>query len=343
MLRRSQLLSSISFIVMVISGAGLLYSAEPLNEAEMTKATETIKRQYESHVYIVNAWSKIISVSSSSPLSEKTVRWRKRVGTAMPMDECGYLITPMCVVQKAEKVTVVKRSGDEVPAEIVGTDPSWQIAVLKIAESSPHEPLPIASRSSITTGKQVILLGMPQENTMRARAGVISNVRDSDGSLVVSVDGKPGMTGAPVFSTGGSLLGILTHHLGNRSLPDGDGDEINRSYLVIPMDFTSIVAREIITRINGSRGWLGVKVNLSQQMPGERGIVVQSIYDNSPATRIGLRPNDCIIEYNGMPIDTINQMCEAVSQTIPGNKISLKIIRNDKELLLHATLVAPPQ
>ena len=324
------------------AGSGITFAEVPLNVSEIGRLSERIKGRYENHVYTVNAWSNINRTESESAEGRKTVMTRRMIGTAFPVNECGYLITPQCVVRKAEKISVVSRSGEELEAHVIGTDTNWEIAVLKIISPLTHIPPSVAPMNSIDSGNQVILLGVPESNRLFAQPGVISEIRGTESKIVVSVSEMPGTTGTPVFTTGSQLLGFITYHLGEADIEHNTGDKGRNLYLVVPMDYMSIIARSIISSNDGNRGWLGITINLAQENINSHGIIIQYIFQESPASLCGLEALDRITEYNGSPVSSIHEMCEAASKAHIGEDISLKVMRSNSEILLNATLIKPP-
>jgi len=344
---------TLAFTLIVCTSSRTSFSEEPITGPEMQKISEKIWGQYSHNVFIVNAWSKVTGDTNGNKMpaapntkrgeKDTTIRWRRKIGTAFTLSECGYLITTLCVVNNAERISVVPRSGDEVDAQIVGSDEHWKIAVLKINDPETLVTLPVAPRNSIDKGNPVVLLGFPQDNSLTAQLGTINDILPGDGTLVVSVSGKPGTTGTPVFNTSAQLLGILTYHLHREDMPENTIEQGKEVYLVIPMDYTMIVARSIINNTERNKGWLGVRINLVDSDNTTDGVVIQHIVDNSPAFRCGLKVLDRITEFNGSPIKTIHEMCEAASKTSIGDTVTIKVFRDDTMLTFNVPLAEPPQ
>lgn len=324
-------------------GSRTSYSEEPNVSADMKNISETIKGKYSHNVYIVNAWSRITSDANGNKMKDKTIRWRRKIGTAFTLRECGYLVTPLCVVTNAERISVILRSGDEIDAQIVGSDSHWAIAVLKINDPEMLVQPPIAPRNSIGEGNNVVFLGILQGTILTTKAGTISKILPGDGTLVVSVSGEPGITGTPVFNTGAQLLGILTYHLNNENLPENNIEQGKEVYLVIPMDYTMIVAQSIINSTEKNKGWLGVRINLVNFNNDTNGVVIQNIIDDSPASRCGLKVLDRIVEFNSSPIKTVHEMCEAAYGTCIGETVTIKVFRDNRMLTFNVALAEPPQ
>ena len=103
---------AVPLIFTVISRAA--FSEEPISNSEMQKLFETIKSKYSNHIYSVNAWSRITTDSEGKKITDNTIRRRRKIGTAFALRECGYLVTPLCVISNAERISVVPQTGDEV-------------------------------------------------------------------------------------------------------------------------------------------------------------------------------------------------------------------------------------
>ncbi|MCE5249190.1 S1C family serine protease [bacterium] len=320
----------------------MLYSEEQPSDAEIRILSEKIEAKYKNSVYTVNAYTKLKGDTDDKQIKNKT-RWCRNVGTAFPIDEQGHLITFLCVVKKAEKVVVVSRSGDESHAEIVGTDKTEKIAILKIMKPFLFTPPPISKWNSIHPGNKVILLGVHPENEHLVTQGVISKIHDSDGAVLVSIPGNPGTAGTPVFDSAEKLLGILAFHVKDKFLPEGEISGENNFYVVIPMEYASVIAYSIINNEQTQSGWLGISIPFIEgDNNGDKGVKIQSVAENSPAAQCGLQPHDMIIEYNGFPVSTPKEMITAVASTKSGDTVPIKVIRQDSILQFKATLISRP-
>lgn len=330
-------LLALLFTLMPLSKADFSVFSEPLSESELLNIAKNIMNEYKDYIYAVQASSKIIDKKDSNSSNNKIYRKSKKIGTAFPVDDKGHLVTLRCIVKNAEKVTVITHSGEETSAEIVDDNKSGRIAILKMDSHYSQKMPPIARWNSIHTENDVILLCRCPENRLLTKPGKISEVRDSDGIFIITVKGNPETTaGTPVFDTDKKLLGIIAYQVKKESKLESDELEGDYSYIVIPMEYTAIIANTIVNKPETRNGWLGVFV--SAEIKDTDGVGIQYIVHESPAAKCGLRPHDSITEFNGKPVLTSNELLEATASTKSGDTVTIKVKRDGKILSFDATL-----
>ena len=327
----------IAILAMLFTAEKQSFSDDLLSDAEILRMADEIKNKYENYVYTVNAYSSISRHKSIREKKGKVSLSQKKIGTAFPLDDQGHLITLHCVVKEAGNVRVISRSGEEIFADIVESVKSGRISILKIAQPYPESPPPTATWNSIHPGNKVFLLCVCPKNILSATSGTISEVRNSDGSITVSVYGNPEITaGTPVFDTNEYLVGIIGFKIKTEEPLPNKSSEIKTSYIVIPMEYASAIARSVINKPETRKGWLGVFI--SEKDKAVNGVNIQYVVQDSPAAKCGIKSSDCITEFNGIPVSSPRKMIEASSSTKAGDTVSIKIFRDGEVLLLNATL-----
>jgi S1-C subfamily serine protease len=139
------------------------------------------------------------------------------------------------------------------------------------------------------------------------------------------------------------LLGILAFRVKNNDMPDDKNIGKNDFYIIIPMEFASVIAFSIINSARAQSGWLGISIPLKETSSENcNGIPIQNIAENSPAALCGLKPMDCIFEYNGLTITTPREMIDSAAKTKPGDTVTIKVFRNGSVMLFNATLIEHP-
>ena len=322
---------------MTLDKAELYVFAESLSESEILNIADSIKVEYEDYIYTVNASSKIIHDKQTKEAKNNTYRKSKKIGTAIPVDDKGHLITLRCIVRNAEKVSVISHSGEETSANVVDDNKSGRIAILK-TDSSFHQSLPpIATWNSIQTENDVILFFRSPENSFKVKPGKISEVRDSDGIFIITVKGNPEATaGTPVFDTDKKLLGIIAYRVKQDSILASDEEKGEYSYIVIPMEYTSVIVKTIVNKSESRNGWLGVFV--SAEAKNSDGVGIQYIVHDSPAAKSGLKPHDSIMEFNGISVSSPHELLKASASTKSGDTVTIKVKRDGETLSFDATL-----
>jgi len=294
-------------------------------------APGVILDKFRQSVFTVNAYCKL-----NQDDGEKTTRgasqWRKNVGTAFPIGVKDYLITLNCVIRDARKVQVVDADGKQYDASSVGYDAEERISVLKIRHGDGFSTPPVCPMGEVKSGDRVIFLGVPPGGILCAISGNVSAVNDPDGSVVVAVTGEPGTSGTPVFNERGQVIGLLAYHI------EGDapsGDARAHSYLVLPMEYATLLAQTIINRHESKSGWLGISTTLS-------GLKVVEVAKGSPAEKSGIKPGDRVLGFNDSNVETPEDLVREMGSTRPGDTVRIRVLRGSETIGLTTKLLGHP-
>jgi putative serine protease PepD len=260
-------------------------------------------------------------------------------GSGFVIDAEGHIVTNQHVVADAQSVTVEFSDGAEVDAEVVGTDPSTDIAVLDVDRpSSELTPLPFAGDAPLRVGDAVIAIGSPFGLEGTLTTGVISalgreiqspnsftieNVVQTDAAL------NQGNSGGPVLDTQGRVVGVAAQIRSESGGSDGIG-------YAIPGDTAQRVARELIEDGSVEHAYLGVSLE------DDGAAELMSVRGGSPAARAGLQPQDVVTAVNGNSIDTGDELRDAIDARKPGDRITLTIERSGEERTVQVTLGQRP-
>lgn len=314
----------IPLIVLALFGAGGT-GAQP--------APSFILNQFRPSVFTVSAY---IKLSQQQDEARKTVqnnfRWRKNIGTAFPIGEQGYLITVNSVIRDSQKVQVESGTGERYDAVVVGYDAAERISVLKIRSNVRFPAAPICPMGEVKSGDKAILLGTPPGGRLCAISGNICAVNDPDGSVVVTVPGVPGTSGTPVFDEQGKIIGLLAYHVEKDASENGVQAH---SYLVLPMEYATLLAQTIINRHESRSGWLGISTTLS-------GLKVVEVMKGSPAEKSGIRPGDRVLGFNDSPVESPEDLVRIMGTTRPGDTVHIRVLRGTEKLSLKAVLSGHP-
>ncbi|NIM01792.1 MAG: PDZ domain-containing protein [Acidobacteria bacterium] len=289
------------------------------------------------------------------PQDEPQTPQRPRIGegTGFVISTDGYILTNYHVVQNADRVKVGFRDGGEETAEVVGTDPSIDLALLKIAVNG-LTPLPLGDSESLRVGEWVIAIGNPLDFEQTVTVGVLSakNRRvplptlDRRGLVTfLQTDAAInfGNSGGPLLDIDGNVVGINTA-IARQNLAEGIG-------FALPIN----QARRVIDQLRDfgevKRGYIGINMNTTgidrdaQEylgLPDRNGVIIDAVTPGSPAERAGLRPFDVIREVNGELIEGNDQLITKISSYMPGERVELEIFRDGKGLTKSATLGERP-
>jgi putative serine protease PepD len=260
-------------------------------------------------------------------------------GSGFVIDEEGHIITNQHVVAGAESAVVRFSDGSEVDADIVGTDPSTDIAVLDVDRpSSRLTPLSFAGDGSLQVGNPVIAVGSPFGLEGTLTTGVISalgrEIQSPDGFEIenaVQTDAalNRGNSGGPVLDTQGRVVGVAAQ------IRSETGGSVGIGY-AIPGDTAERIARELIEDGSAEHAYLGVGI------PDDGSATFSEVRRDTPADRAGLQVGDEVTEVDGKSITTGDELRDAIDAKKPGDKITLTIERDGSERTVQVTLVQRP-
>jgi len=328
--------SLFSLVVLAfLSNMNLHLAHAQATAGDIDNIADTIIKQYASNVYTINMHSHIMSADNEGVAS--ATRRRVDIGSGIRIDKEGHIVTRRCVAGNADNnVIAVSADGTEYTARVLGIDKTVGISVLAI-DNMDSQPLPpITGWNKIGIDNTVIFLKRSRGSHPTTVKGTVIDIRRSDGSVIVDAVENPGTTGTPVFDTEGKLLGMLAFQV------EGCAPDIHR-YIVLPMEFASVIAHSIINSTSRDTGWLGISVSLIQDgMENNTGIVIQSVQENSPAQTSGLQPNDCIQTMNGVPVNTPHELVDALSEFRVGDTVTITVLRNTRKISVTTTLSEPP-
>jgi putative serine protease PepD len=260
-------------------------------------------------------------------------------GSGFVIDKEGHIVTNQHVVAGADSAVVRFADGSEVDADIVGTDPSSDIAVLDIDRpSSRLTPLSFAADISLQVGDSVIAIGSPFSFEGTLTTGVISalgrEIESPNGFTienVVQTDAalNQGNSGGPILDTEGRVVGVAAQIRSESGGSDGIG-------FAIPGDTAQRIARELIEDGSVEHAYLGVS------LPDDGPATLREVVPDSPADDAGLEAQDVVTEVNGNPVRTGDDLRAAIDARKPGAKITLTIERSGDERTVQVTLGERP-
>ena len=284
------------------------------------------------------------------PIGEPRIKKEKALGSGFMFKadkNWVYILTNNHVVSHAKRITVKIGRLKEVRAEVVGTDPKTDLAVLKI----PRKEVPDAEKrlaklgdsSKVKVGDLVVAIGNPfgLENT--ATFGIVSALHRRIGLdqyenfIQTQAPINPGNSGGPLVNINGEVIGINTAIIANAQ---GLG-------FAIPINLAKWVASQLIEHGKVIRGWLGVVVQeltpaVAQALGIDHGVIVLKVVPGSPADKGGLQPGDIILAINGKPIENASQLQFEIMKTKPGTNITLTVMRGEKKIDLVVKIEEMP-
>jgi len=269
------------------------------------------------------------------------------LGSGFIISENGYIITNHHVIAGADEVLVRLSDKREMPAKIIGSDESSDIALLKV-EASDLPVVTIGSSDNLRVGEWVLAIGSPFGFDHSATAGIVSaKGRSLPKANYVSfiqtdVAINPGNSGGPLFNMEGEVIGI------NSQIYSRTGGFMGLSF-AIPVEVAMDVVGQLKRNGSVSRGWLGVYIqeitheiaqsfNLSKPV----GALVSQVIVDSPAEKAGLKAGDVILSFNNKPILDSSDLPPLVGRVPVGSKASVKLLRNGRKVSLDVKIEQLP-
>ncbi len=329
MMKRSKqlhLLIVIAAVLITFAEIPLLF-AQTKSEQDSVRCLEKIHSNCKGCIFAVSAKSKVKNSDGSNS------GWRKNIGTAVPVDKNGYLITASSVVENATHLTVRSSENEIIDAEMIGSDVTGRIAVLKIDPKYIHNIPNEKNIYKIEEGNRIFSLGVMPGMSVEVSCGEILHIRHKDGAFEVTASQFPGTSGTPVFDTEENLIGIIAYKV-DETHPHGRS--VEDSYLALSFDYATVLARQVIEEHTPCRGWLGICIDLANSDDG--GIVVKDITKGSPAEKAKILADDVIYEYNGIPVSSVCMFSEAFAHSRAGDMVTIKLMRGSKSHTINVTL-----
>lgn len=270
-------------------------------------------------------------------------------GSGVIITEDGYIITNHHVVDETDKLEVVLNDKRSYEGTIIGTDPTTDLALIKIQETN----LPIIAFGNsdvLKIGEWVLAIGNPFELTSTVTAGIVSAkarniniLRSRDGLQIesfIQTDAavNPGNSGGALVNLRGELIGI------NTAIATRTGGYSGYSFAV-PVTLARKVAEDLRKYGDVQRGLLGVNIrdvdaNLVNQygIKQIKGVFIERVIAKSAADEAGMKIGDVITEVDGVEVNTVAALQEIVARHRPGERASVVFRRNDKEIKVSLKL-----
>ncbi|SCZ59528.1 DegQ family serine endoprotease [Thiohalomonas denitrificans] len=267
----------------------------------------------------------------------------RSLGSGFIIDSDGHIITNNHVVEGADEIIVRLSDRRELVAEVVGSDPRSDIALLKVDA----EDLPVVefgSADELKVGEWVMAIGSPFGFDHSVSVGVVSAMGRSLPSesyvpfIQTDVAINPGNSGGPLFNVDGKVVGV------NSQIYSRTGGFMGLSF-AIPIEVAMNVVKQLKEHGQVTRGWLGVLIqdvtrDLAESFDMERpvGALVAKVLEDSPAEKAGFQPGDVVLEFNGQPLERSSDLPPLVGSTRVGDTVTAKVLREGRERKLKVTI-----
>ncbi len=292
-------------------------------------------------------------------------------GSGFVIDDEGHILTNNHVIEGASKVTVKLGDSEKTyDAEVVGTDPGTDIALLEVdAPASQVHPLTLGRSSQMEVGDPVVAIGNPFGLDRTVTSGIVSAVqRDIQApngfsiSHVIQTDAaiNPGNSGGPLINAEGAVIGI------NAQIATGGNGNGNVGIgFAIPIDTVRAEIEALKTKGEVEHAFIGIsggtideELSKALNLPVEEGVIVQSVVKDGPADKAGIEAGgtnatingaevrlggDIITEVDGQKLTSMDELVEIIQGHKPGDELKLTILRGGQEKTAEVTLGNQPQ
>ncbi len=277
---------------------------------------------------------------------------QRGMGSGMILDQAGHILTNYHVVRDVDDIKVQLADKRTFEAEIVGTDPKTDVAVIKIKGDVPADlpTVTLGDSDALNVGSLVMAVGAPFGLAQTVTEGIISATGRSDVGLADYEDFL--QTDAPINpgNSGGPLVNMHGEVIGMNSAIATEVDQFAGVGFAIPSNMIRAMLPRLIKGEKIVRGQLGVMIQdvtkgLARQfrLSEARGALIAEVSRDSSAQGAGIKVGDIILRYDGRRVDDVGQLRNLVAGTAPGTAVKIEILRDGKVQTLTATIGTQPE
>ncbi len=267
-------------------------------------------------------------------------------GSGFVISADGYAVTNNHVVAGGGEITLKFSNGDEHTAELVGTDPKTDLALLKINAKGKTFPFVKFANKPARVGDWVVAVGNPFGLGGTVTTGIVSARGRNIGSgpyddfLQLDAAINKGNSGGPTFNLKGEVIGV------NTAIFSPSGGSVGIGF-AIPAHLADKIVADLKDDGNVTRGWLGVIIqpvtkDIAESLGLEStdGVIVAQVQAKSPAKKAGLRSGDTILSVNGEEAKSPRDLANKIAAIKPGEKSEIELVRNNKRITKTVKIAA---
>ena len=265
------------------------------------------------------------------------------LGSGVIVSPDGYVLTNNHVVEGADAIEVVLQDARRTTAQVIGTDPESDLAVLKLT----LDKLPVmtlGNSDALQVGDQVLAIGNPFGVGQTVTSGIVSalgrnqlGINTFENFIQTDAAINPGNSGGALTDITGNLMGI------NTAIYSRSGGSMGIGF-AIPVSTAKQVMESIVKNGQVVRGWIGVEPNeltpeLAQTfgITTDHGVIVTGVLNSGPAANGGMRPGDVITQVQGEPVRTVSELLTRIAGLAPGVAAPFQIQRRGEQVELQIT------
>ncbi len=294
---------------------------------------------------------------------------QQALGSGFVIDKAGHIVTNYHVIDGARSIRVSFSNNDSMKATVVGSDPSTDLAVLKVdASSRALTPLPLGDSDSVRVGDPVAAIGNPFGLDRTVTAGIVSALQRAitapngytiDHVIQTDAAINHGNSGGPLLNARGEVIGV------NSQIETGNAGSGNVGIgFAVPSNTVKNVVAQLIGEGKVERAFIGISAapitnDLARvfRLPADRGLLVQTVKPGSGAAKAGIKAGttqvvlagesyqlggDIIVAADGRPVSSIDRLRDVVAAKKPGDKLELELYRGSRKVTVEVTLGRQP-
>lgn len=275
-------------------------------------------------------------------------RQQSSLGSGVVVSPEGYILTNHHVIEGAETIRIALHDGREANAQVVGSDPEADLALLR-SDLTPLTAITLGHAESLRVGDVVLAIGNPFGVGQTVTMGIVSatgrsqlGINTFENFIQTDAAINPGNSGGALVNGHGDLVGINTAIFSRSGGSQGIG-------FAIPITLAKQSMIQLLERGRVSRGWLGIEIQpltaelaTSFGMSRRDGVVIAGVLRGGPAASAALRPGDILIAIDGTPIPNQHAALTHIAAALPGSHITLTVWRRQQTLQLTATVGERP-
>ena len=310
-------------------------SSDAQAAASSTKTVGDVYQQsYKSVVEIT-----VNGQTEQTPFGDGT---QQAQGSGFVYDDEGHIVTNQHVVDGAQSVSVTFWNGKSYDATVVGSDPSTDLAVLKVdAPASLLSPLQLADSSELEVGDSVIAIGSPFGLEQTVTTGIVSALHRQitapnsfaiDDAIQTDAAINHGNSGGPLLDLSGKVVGVNSQIESESGGNDGIG-------FAVPSDTVETIAAALIADGSVEHAYLGVA---TEDVAGSAGATISEVRAGTPAAEAGLENGDVVTKVDETSVDSADELRRLIDAKDPGDSVELTVRRDGETLTLEVTLGTRP-
>ncbi|MDO8903280.1 trypsin-like peptidase domain-containing protein [Hydrogenophaga sp.] len=265
------------------------------------------------------------------------------LGSGVIVSPAGYILTNNHVIEEADEIEVFLNDGRKGVAQVIGTDPETDLAILKV-ELTDLPVITLGNSDALEIGDQVLAIGNPFGVGQTVTSGIVSalgrtqlGINTFENFIQTDAAINPGNSGGALVDINGHLMGI------NTAIYSRSGGSMGIGF-AIPTSTARSVLDSIVKDGQVTRGWIGVEPqDLSPELAESfgiqqgAGVIITGVLQNGPAAQAGLKPGDVITRVANQEVRSVAQLLSAVAALPPGTPAELEIMRREGKSVLQIT------